>query len=83
LPIDGEDNIGANHGADGASCTGVLALVEENGTVAAGVVSGAELQHSLWASFHAESATFTAIAINEDCASCHAIPPFVVEEEVM
>jgi hypothetical protein len=81
--IDGKDDVGANHGADGASCTWVLAFVEENGAVAAGIVGGAEVQHALWTGFHTEPATFAAIAVNEDCASCHSIPPFVVEEEAM
>jgi hypothetical protein len=83
FPIDGKDDVRANNGADGASCTGMVAFVEENRTIAAGIVSGAQLQHSLWARLHTEPAAFAAIAVNEDCASCHSIPPFVVEEEAM
>jgi hypothetical protein len=79
LPVDGEDNVRTDQGADATACTLILRFVEDSGPVATGVISGAQLENLLWTEMHTKGAPFAALLVNQNGAAHHAGPLFLLE----
>jgi hypothetical protein len=70
--VDGENNVGAYHGADGAARALMGTLIEQHGTVAAYVVRFVHVQYALGTGMDTQLAALASIAVDYDgTSSCH------------